>query len=116
MPVLTKRQLTLIVTETFQDESSVSQQLVSDVLQSLIETVADSLAKGDSVVMRRFGTFEVRETKAKLGRNPKSPDVTYNIPARATVKFKPGKELRDKVAASREVVRERKKTRRKAVS
>jgi nucleoid DNA-binding protein len=116
MPTITKRQLATIVTEKVSERSEVPQFLVFDILQTLIDTVADLLANGDTVVMRRFGTFEVRETKAKVGRNPKAPTVTYKIPARATVKFKPGNELRDKVEASRQVLRERKNTRRKSAS
>jgi len=56
------------------------------------------LANGDSVVMRNFGAFQVKETKAKIGRNPKDPGRDMMIPPRATVKFKPGKEMKEKVA------------------
>lgn len=50
------------------------------------------------MVMRNFGTFEVRQTKAKVGRNPKNPGLDVPIPPRAVVKFKPGKEMKEKVA------------------
>jgi nucleoid DNA-binding protein len=116
MPTITKRHLAMLVTEKISEHSDVTQQFVTEIVQVFIDTVAEALARGDTVMMRRFGTFEVREAKAKLGRNPKDPQVTYKIPARATVKFKPGNELRDKVAATREVVRERKKPRRKSAS
>jgi len=50
------------------------------------------------VVLRNFGTFEIRVAKAKIGRNPNNPEKDVPIPARAIVKFKPGKELKEKVA------------------
>ena len=51
---------------------------------------------------------EVREMKAKIGRNPKDPGKDVAIPARAAVKFKPGKEMKEKVATTLHVIRERK--------
>jgi len=76
------------------------------VVQALIDEITESLAQGDTVVMRNFGTFEVREMKAKIGRNLKQPGKDVPIPARAAVKFKPGKELKEKVATTLHVVRE----------
>lgn len=109
MPTITKRELAIKITEQLGSEGhSISQQDVLEVIQRLIIVVADSLADGDQVVMRNFGTFQVRETKAKIGRNPKKPSKTIKIPARAAVKFKPGLKLKHKVATSLRVVRERK--------
>lgn len=110
MPTVTKRELAIRVTEKITAKPvDVSQQLVSEIIQTFIDEVADSLASGNNVVMRRFGSFEIREMKATLGRNPKNPTDTVKIPARITVKFKPGNELKDKVAACLKLVRERKK-------
>ena len=57
----------------------------------------DALAKGDTVELRNFGVFEVRLTKARVGRNPNKPGSSFVIPPRATVKFKSGKIMRQKV-------------------
>lgn len=86
---------------------AITQQDVHEVVQSLIDEVMDSLANGNNVILRNFGVFEVREMKAKIGRNPKNPDKDVRIPARAAVKFKPGKELKEKVATSLQFIRER---------
>lgn len=111
MATITKRELATRVTNKVIDEHpEITQQAIVAILQLFIDEIADSLAVGDRVVMRRFGTFEVREMKAKLGRNPKFPSATVKIPARAGVKFKPGNELKDKVATSLKVIREREKT------
>jgi nucleoid DNA-binding protein len=110
MATITKRELAIKITEKIGVKGiEITQQDVSEILQTFIDEITDSLANGDNVVMRKFGSFEVRELKAKLGRNPKNPTSTVKIPARAAVKFKPGKEMKEKVAATLKVVRERKK-------
>ncbi|MBC8126474.1 MAG: integration host factor subunit beta [Gloeobacteraceae cyanobacterium ES-bin-144] len=109
MATITKRELAIKITETLAAKGQeFSQQDVLDLMQVLIDVISDALAQGDPVVMRNFGTFEVREMKAKIGRNPKKPGNDFLIPAWAAVRFKPGKELREKVATTLHVVRERK--------
>lgn len=111
MATITKRELSLRITEKVATKNiEISQQEITEIIQTFIDEITDALAHGDNVVMRKFGTFEVREMKAKLGRNPKNPTATVKIPARVGVKFKPGKELKDKVAGSLKLVRERRRT------
>ena len=76
------------------------------ILQKALDSITDALANGDSVVMRKFGAFQVKETKAKIGRNPKNPGRDVVIPPRARVKFKPGKEMKEKVAQVLPTLRE----------
>jgi nucleoid DNA-binding protein len=94
MATVTKRDLVVRIS----NETGLTQQQVFDVLQKTLDAVTADLAQGHSVVMRNFGTFEVRQTKAKVGRNPKNPSQDVPIPPRAVVKFKPGKEMKEKVA------------------
>lgn len=109
MSNLTKRDLAVKVTDRLGSQGQdFTQQQVILVLQSLIDEITETLAKGESVVLRKFGTFEVREMKAKIGRNPKNPNKEVKIPARAAVKFKPGKEMKQKVATTLKIIRERK--------
>ncbi len=111
MATITKRDLVNTITDKLGARGmEITQQEVFDVVQSLIDEITERLAHGDSVVMRNFGAFQVRETKAKIGRNPKDPEKDVPIPARASVKFKPGKEMKEKVAAVLQVLRERGKT------
>jgi len=108
MATITKRQLVIKITDRLGLKGvNVTQQNVHEVVQSLIDEITESLAQGDGVVLRNFGAFEVRELMAKIGRNPKDPDKTVGIPARAAVRFKPGKEMKEKVATSLHVIRER---------
>lgn len=108
MATITKRELVSKITDQLGEKGlEVTQQTVFEVVQTLIDEITESLAQGDTVVMRNFGAFQVREMKAKIGRNPKDPAKDVPIPARAAVKFKPGKEMKEKVATTLQVIRER---------
>ena len=103
MNTVTKRDLVVKIS----NETGLTQQEVFDVIQKTLDSITDALANGDSVVMRNFGAFSVKQTKAKIGRNPKNPGKDVPIPARAVVKFKPGKEMREQVARTLPLIRER---------
>lgn len=108
MPVITKRELSIKVTDRLaQSGAEYTQQQVMEIIQTLVQEISDALASGNDVVMRKFGTFELREVKAKIGRNPKAPEKDVRIPARAVVKFKPGAELKKKVAPTLKIIRQR---------
>ncbi len=79
------------------NETGMVQHQVFDVVQRTLDHLTDALAKGDSVELRNFGVFEVRLTKARVGRNPNKPATSFVIPPRATVKFKAGKIMKQKV-------------------
>lgn len=66
------------------------------IINALFEEITKTLEKGESVVLSNFGTFEVRERKARNGINPASGE-TISIPKQKTVAFKPGKNLKDRV-------------------
>jgi len=87
---LTKRDLVIRIS----NETGLVQQQVLDVVQKTLDYIGEALSKGDKVELRNFGVFEVKVRKARVGRNPNSPETDVPIPARATVKFKAGKEMR----------------------
>lgn len=80
------------------NETGLVQHQVFDVVQRTLDHLTDALAKGDTVELRNFGVFEVRLTKARVGRNPNKPGISVAIPPRATVKFKSGKIMKQRVA------------------
>ena len=94
MKTVTKRDLVVKIS----NETGMTQQQVFDVIQKTLDSVTATLAAGDEVVLRNFGSFQVRETKQKIGRNPNKPGTDVVIPPRAIVKFKPGKEMKERVA------------------
>jgi DNA-binding protein HU-beta len=68
---------------------------VSDVLDSFIENVIAELKKKDGkVTLLGFGTFTNVHRKEREGVNPKTGEPLI-IKAHNTVKFKPGKHLKD---------------------
>lgn len=60
------------------------------------EAVTESLIEGGKVQLVGFGTFEVTERKARIGRNPKTNEE-IQIPAGKAPKFKAGKALKDAI-------------------
>ena len=90
---LTKRDLVTRIS----NETGVVQHKVFDIIQKTLDYVTDSVAEGRNVELRKFGVFEVRLTKRRVGRNPKKPEQNFEIPPRATVKFKPGKVMKQRV-------------------
>jgi integration host factor subunit beta len=60
--------------------------------------MTDALCYGDRVELRGFGSFEVRQRKPRLGRNPRSGE-SYPIPARKGVYFRLSPLLRDALNA-----------------
>jgi nucleoid DNA-binding protein len=63
---LTKRNLVNRISE----ETDLSQQQVFDIVQKTLNYITEALAKGDKVELRKFGVFEVKVRKARIGRNP----------------------------------------------
>lgn len=94
MANLTKRDLVVKIS----NETGLVQHHVMDVIQKTLDHITTALANGDAVELRNFGIFEVRLTKARVGRNPNQPGSSFVIPPRATVKFKAGKIMRQKTA------------------
>jgi DNA-binding protein HU-beta len=69
-------------------------------LDAIIEAISGSLAKGEKVTLVGFGTFDVRDRKARTGVNPRTK-AKIKIPASKAPVFKAGKELKGKVAAAK---------------
>ena len=90
---MTKRDIVVRIS----NETGLVQQQVLDIVQKILDYVAEAVAKGDKVELRNFGVFEVKVRKARIGRNPNAPADDVRIPPRAVVKFKPGKEMREAV-------------------
>ena len=66
-------------------------------LNAYIQTVEETLVKGEKVQLVGFGTFESRERKARSGRNPRNPKEVIEIPASKAPVFKAGKSLKEAV-------------------
>lgn len=90
---MTKRDLVVrIATET-----DLTQNQVAVVVQKTLDYISDELAAAKTIELRNFGVFEVKVRRERKGRNPNKPQDEVIIPERAVVKFRPGKELKDRV-------------------
>ena len=69
---------------------------VTRVMESIFETITESLKSGNKVPVAGFGTFDVSARPARSGRNPKTGE-TIQIAARNAVTFKAGSALKDAV-------------------
>ena len=70
----------------------------------ILDAIGYSLAKGDRVEIRGFGSFGLNYRPARQGRNPKSGD-SVSVPAKCVPHFKAGKKMRERVEESAQPVR-----------
>ncbi len=66
----------------------------SRVVETVFDTIAASLKKGEQVAVAGFGTFVAKSRAAREGRNP-ATGKTIQIPARTSAAFKPASALKD---------------------
>lgn len=79
------------------EKAELSKKDAEAALNAMIEAVSEALKKGDKIQLIGFGSFEVKERAARVGRNPKTLEE-IQIPASKYPVFKAGKALKDQVA------------------
>ncbi len=84
------------VVDRFATEADVSKNAAKEYLDTLLEVITKALASGEKVTLTGFGTFEVRQRAARMGRNPQTGEPIH-IPATKTPAFRAGKTLKDDV-------------------
>ena len=67
------------------------------VVDGFLNAVKQALAQGNGIEIRGFGTFKVRQRKARMARNPRTGEAV-SVPARTSPVFKPSKHFRAQVA------------------
>jgi len=70
---------------------------VSEAVELFLDQVGRALAEGRHLEIRGFGTFKVKERKARMARNPRTGEAVP-VPARKVPVFKVSKMLKDRVA------------------
>ena len=76
------------------ETSEVSRVKAALAVDTIFNAMKSALSKGKRIELRGFGVFQVRDRKRGIGRNPKT-GVEVAIAPGKTVRFKPGKELRN---------------------
>lgn len=69
----------------------------ANAVDAVFDIITRMLSNGDKLQVVGFGTFEVKERAARVGRNPRTNEQ-LEIPARKVPTFKPGKVLKDSIA------------------
>ena len=76
------------------DNTGLSKSDSAKAVDSVLDTITDTLKSGGEVRLVGFGTFLVSKRKATTGRNPQT-GAAINIPAANVPKFRPGKALKE---------------------
>lgn len=79
------------------EKSNLTKKDAESALNAFMKSVEEALTGGEKVQLVGFGTFEVRERKAREGRNPRNPEEVIKIPASSAPVFKAGKTLKEAV-------------------
>jgi integration host factor subunit beta len=72
------------------------QRDVENIVNAILDTIADALARGDRVELRGFGAFSVKKRDARTGRNPRTGE-SVSISEKVVPVFKTGKEMRQRL-------------------
>lgn len=89
---MTKSQLI----EAVSDRIEVPRKRAEDVVNAVFDAMKGALLEDERIEVRGFGSFTIREYKAKTGRNPRT-GAQVEVDEKKSVHFKPGKELRERV-------------------
>ena len=76
------------------NNSDLTKQQAEVVVQTILDSIVEALQSGERVELRGFGSFRLRERKARLGRNPKTGE-SVQVPAKRVAHFRVGKELKE---------------------
>lgn len=89
---MTKKEIAIKIA----DETGIKQIVVKEVVQKTIDAMIEALAKGETLELRNFGVFKIKERKARTGRNPRTGE-TVSVPPKKVVTFKPGLIMKQRV-------------------
>lgn len=86
------------LTEAVFREVGLSRNESAHLVESVLDHVSDALVRGETVKISSFGTFNVRDKAARVGRNPKTGEEVPIHPRRVLT-FRPSHLMKDRVAA-----------------
>jgi len=82
--------------ESLVREIGLSRSESSDLVEGVLAHISNTLVSGEIVKISSFGTFSLRDKKARVGRNPKTGEEVL-VSARRVVTFRPGQKLKERV-------------------
>ena len=82
--------------EAVAQETNLSLKDASSIVATILDTMTETLATGENIEIRGFGSFVIKEYESYKWRNPKTGEV-INVPPKRLPFFKVGKELKERV-------------------
>ncbi len=82
------------------EKLNISKKEAEDFVNTTVDTIIETLKKGEEVVLTGFGAFSVKVRAGRVGVNPQRPTEKIQIPSVKVPKFKAGKALKDALKAS----------------
>ncbi|MFT9068904.1 MAG: HU family DNA-binding protein [Acetobacter orientalis] len=79
------------------DKVALPKAKAGEVVDAVFGAIEEALSRGQEVRLVGFGTFVTASRKAAKGRNPRTGEE-IDIPASTSLRFKPGKALKDAVS------------------
>lgn len=73
------------LSEAVYQEVGLSRNESADLVESVLDEIADALARGEMVKISSFGSFQVRQKGQRVGRNPKTGEEVPILPRRVLV-------------------------------
>lgn len=80
-------------------QTQLSPRDVELAVKTIIEQMCQTLAAGERIEIRGFGSFSLHYREPRVGRNPKTGE-RVELAGKSVPHFKPGKEMRERVNAS----------------
>ena len=87
------------IVNTIAARMQLKQSVVNEVVQRTFDAITETLSREQRVELRDFGVFKIRTRAPRQARNPRT-NQRIVVPARSTVSFKPGMEMKRKIARS----------------
>jgi DNA-binding protein HU-beta len=78
-------------------KSGLSKRDAGQAVDAFLETVTESLVRGDQITFTGFGKFSTSHRAARMGVNPRNPSEKVHIPAATVPKFQAGSSLKSAV-------------------
>ena len=84
------------LSDALHEEVGLSRQECSSLVERVLDMIVETLERGETVKLSGFGVFQVRDKRARMGRNPKTGEPAAIIPRRV-ISFRASQLMKAKV-------------------
>ena len=85
-----------LVQQIYKTHENLTKMQATEAIETLLKIMKDCLANGDDLLISGFGKFNVKDKKARRGRNPQTGEELI-LDSRRVITFKPSGILRDRI-------------------